>query len=70
MNMKHLLLNQISFNFQVYSRNSESESLDSLVFVDLLKKTFDVDGSQRISPKEALRHDFITMRHLQSCSSE
>uniref|UniRef100_A0A3Q3BG31 Protein kinase domain-containing protein n=1 Tax=Kryptolebias marmoratus TaxID=37003 RepID=A0A3Q3BG31_KRYMA len=33
-------------------------------FIDLLKKMFELDPQKRISPAEALGHNFITMKHL------
>ncbi|XP_041840392.1 homeodomain-interacting protein kinase 2-like [Melanotaenia boesemani] len=37
---------------------------DRKVFVDLLKQLLHLEGDQRISPREALQHPFITMSHL------
>nr|XP_054588919.1 uncharacterized protein LOC129153557 [Nothobranchius furzeri]XP_054588920.1 uncharacterized protein LOC129153557 [Nothobranchius furzeri]XP_054588921.1 uncharacterized protein LOC129153557 [Nothobranchius furzeri] len=45
----------------------ELEDLQS--FIDLLKKMFTVNPSERITPEEALNHRFITMSHLPPTSN-
>uniref|UniRef100_A0A671YPN8 Protein kinase domain-containing protein n=1 Tax=Sparus aurata TaxID=8175 RepID=A0A671YPN8_SPAAU len=40
------------------------KTTDSIAFVSLLKSCLDLDPSKRITPKEALKHPFITMAHL------
>nr|XP_054594251.1 uncharacterized protein LOC129161614 [Nothobranchius furzeri] len=42
---------------------------DLQAFVDLLKKMFTVNPSERITPEEALNHRFITMSHLPPTSN-
>uniref|UniRef100_A0A3B3D9T3 Protein kinase domain-containing protein n=1 Tax=Oryzias melastigma TaxID=30732 RepID=A0A3B3D9T3_ORYME len=37
---------------------------DHRAFLNLLKNMLDLDPRQRITPSQALDHDFITMRHL------
>ncbi|XP_069390771.1 uncharacterized protein [Paralichthys olivaceus] len=41
-----------------------AEMDDRMVFVSLLNGLLHVDGDQRITPRQALRHPFITMSHL------
>ncbi|XP_069390790.1 uncharacterized protein [Paralichthys olivaceus] len=41
-----------------------AEMDDRMVFVNLLSGLLHVDGDQRITPRQALRHPFITMSHL------
>lgn len=36
------------------------------MFVDLLKQMLQFDATQRITPEQLLRHNFITMHHIQS----
>ena len=37
---------------------------DTVVFISLLKQMLEVDPRKRITPSEALRHDFFTMNHF------
>uniref|UniRef100_A0A3B3BJL2 Protein kinase domain-containing protein n=1 Tax=Oryzias melastigma TaxID=30732 RepID=A0A3B3BJL2_ORYME len=37
---------------------------DHIVFTDLLKRMLEVNPQKRITPSQALTHDFITMNHL------
>uniref|UniRef100_A0A3P9JZF7 Protein kinase domain-containing protein n=1 Tax=Oryzias latipes TaxID=8090 RepID=A0A3P9JZF7_ORYLA len=45
---------------------------DHKAFIDLLKRMLDVSPQSRITPSQALEHDFITMQHLvgKKCSQD
>ena len=45
-----------------------AEQRDTQEFISLLKKMLQVDSRNRITPKDALSHSFITMEHLSSFS--
>ena len=36
------------------------KTADQIMFVDLVKKMLQLDGTQRIAPSQVLEHDFIT----------
>uniref|UniRef100_A0A3Q1CBY6 Protein kinase domain-containing protein n=1 Tax=Amphiprion ocellaris TaxID=80972 RepID=A0A3Q1CBY6_AMPOC len=42
----------------------KAEKKDTKVFISLLKRMLHMDPKIRITPREALGHDFITMKHL------
>lgn len=48
----------------MYPVQGVAEFEDRWTFVDLLKKMLQLDGDLRISPGQALQHNFITMSHL------
>uniref|UniRef100_A0A3Q2R0K3 Protein kinase domain-containing protein n=1 Tax=Fundulus heteroclitus TaxID=8078 RepID=A0A3Q2R0K3_FUNHE len=50
-------------------RKSPDERKDIRAFISLLKEMLALDPDKRISPSEALKHDFITMKHLAGSSS-
>ncbi|XP_029688390.1 uncharacterized protein isoform X2 [Takifugu rubripes] len=56
--------------FSANPTNDENEMEDRGALYDLLKKLFHFDGHLRISPEEALQHDFITMGHLRTVESK
>uniref|UniRef100_A0A671YHU6 Protein kinase domain-containing protein n=1 Tax=Sparus aurata TaxID=8175 RepID=A0A671YHU6_SPAAU len=57
--------NCLEFAFQKFHPSRDNiEFTDSIAFVSLLKSCLDLDPSKRITPKEALKHPFITMAHL------
>ena len=41
-----------------------SEQIDRFEFISLLKKLLQLDYTKRVQPKDALKHDFITMQHF------
>ncbi|KAF6721597.1 Homeodomain-interacting protein kinase 1 [Oryzias melastigma] len=43
---------------------------DHRAFLNLLKNMLDLDPRQRITPSQALDHDFITMRHLSDSAKD
>nr|XP_054598354.1 uncharacterized protein LOC129163776 [Nothobranchius furzeri] len=43
---------------------------DTEAFIDLLRKMLNVDPALRIKPADALKHPFITMKHLRYISDE
>uniref|UniRef100_A0A8C6KRS3 Protein kinase domain-containing protein n=1 Tax=Nothobranchius furzeri TaxID=105023 RepID=A0A8C6KRS3_NOTFU len=43
---------------------------DTKAFIDLLRKMLNVDPALRIKPVDALKHPFITMKHLRYISDE
>ncbi|MEQ2248137.1 hypothetical protein ILYODFUR_016157 [Ilyodon furcidens] len=45
------------------------ERKDLLCFIDLLKQMLVLDPLKRITPNEALKHNFITMEHFPVCKS-
>ena len=49
-----------------YKKKSYKEYDDMMAFVDLMKQLLNVDGSQRISARQALKHPFITMDHIKN----
>lgn len=46
--------------------DKKAEKKDLLVFVDLLKQMLQFDATKRITPEQLLKHNFITMSHIQS----
>ncbi|XP_026187954.2 homeodomain-interacting protein kinase 2-like [Mastacembelus armatus] len=52
------------FCFQIYPKRGAEEFEDRRAFVHLMTQLLHLDGDQRISPRKALRHPFITMSHL------
>uniref|UniRef100_A0A3B3DFC1 Protein kinase domain-containing protein n=1 Tax=Oryzias melastigma TaxID=30732 RepID=A0A3B3DFC1_ORYME len=45
-------------------RFDDHDDDDHRVFIDLLKRMLEVNPQNRITPSQALAHDFITMKHL------
>ena len=55
----------LEFALQMCHPSRDSlEFTDLIAFLSLLKSCLDLDPSKRITPKEALKHPFITMPHL------
>uniref|UniRef100_A0A4W6DI68 Protein kinase domain-containing protein n=1 Tax=Lates calcarifer TaxID=8187 RepID=A0A4W6DI68_LATCA len=46
------------------SKRDPIEYEDRMAFLSLLKQCLQVDAEQRISPREALKHTYVTMAHL------
>lgn len=63
------VMRRLSAWFQVAASSEETLVKDRLALLDLLKKIFCYEPSERISPEEALQHDFITMDHLRTDDS-
>ena len=59
--IQHIHLKQ---DFSSSSNQFQSDKIDRLFFVDLLKKMIHLDQNKRITPNQALTHPFITMDHL------
>ncbi|XP_034021264.1 homeodomain-interacting protein kinase 1-like [Thalassophryne amazonica] len=53
-----------------YKHNIGSEHPDLEEFLDLLEKMLRVDYRERITPTEALKHNFITRKHLANTNHE
>ncbi|XP_034036826.1 homeodomain-interacting protein kinase 2-like [Thalassophryne amazonica] len=49
---------------QLYITENDSERQDLNEFLDLLDKMLQTDHRKRITPTEALQHNFLTMEHL------
>ncbi|KAM4562892.1 homeodomain-interacting protein kinase 3-like [Odontesthes bonariensis] len=48
----------------MYPKEDAAEYADRKALVELLKRLLHLDGDQRICPRDALQHPFITMSHL------
>lgn len=67
LNVTKLNCHLLCFQIQLYPDGGESIELeDKRTFVKLLKCLLDTDPKKRITPKEALKHPFITMAHLEA----
>ncbi|KAG8012371.1 Homeodomain-interacting protein kinase 1 [Nibea albiflora] len=51
------------------AKKNATEYKDRMAFLSLLKSTLDLDAERRITPREALNSDFLSMVHLQNKKS-
>uniref|UniRef100_A0A3B3D628 Protein kinase domain-containing protein n=1 Tax=Oryzias melastigma TaxID=30732 RepID=A0A3B3D628_ORYME len=49
---------------QMLKHDAENDDDDHSAFIDLLRRMLQIDPQRRITPSQALQHDFITMKHL------
>ena len=52
------------FKIQVHPALAEDEVSDMIDYIDLMKNMLHLDAKQRLWPREAFAHPFITMSHL------
>lgn len=57
-------MTQINFPSQLVGSELLAEKADRKEFIDLLKRMLVLDQEHRITPHEALNHNFVTMNHL------
>jgi homeodomain interacting protein kinase len=55
---------QVNVPTDIDGAELQAEKLDRREFIDLLKRMLTLDQERRISPGEALNHNFVTMNHL------
>lgn len=55
---------QVNVPTEIEGAELQAEKLDRREFIDLLKRMLTLDQERRISPGEALNHNFVTMNHL------